>query len=95
MSESKKGLTIDQAKEQIAQLENAYSGKLLALQKVEKEVASATKECLEALQLLTVSQTQFFRGVIDIQNKQLSEKNTDKPATPPKKSARRDNVSAD
>ena len=84
-----KGLTIDKAKEQIAQLENTYNGKMLALQKVEREVSAATKECLEALQALTVAQAQFFRGVIDIQNKQLAEKNSIKTPT---KSARRDNV---
>jgi len=96
MSENKTdspGLTINQAKGQIAQLENEYNKKLMALQKAERAVSAATKECLESLQTLTMSQTQFFKGVIDIQNKQLAEKNElPAPVKTPKKSARRDNV---
>lgn len=89
-----KVLTIDQAKEKISKLENAYSNKLDELSKAEKVVNKLKAECLEKLQELSVSQNQFLKGVIDIQNKQLEELNakveSQKKAL--KKSSRKDNL---
>ncbi len=97
-----KGVTIEQAKEQIAKLEGAYSAKMQELNQAEKSVAALKSECFAKLQELTLTQTQFYRGVIDIQNKQLADLNNQltKASTPAKpvvtkKSARRDNVSTE
>ena len=111
MSQEKKGMPIDQARAHISKLEEEYSSDMDALGEMEKElreveknyyeslrkVSDKRRKNMENLQKLTIVQNQFFRGLIDIQNKQLAEinkktKSPIKEVSQAKKSTRRDNV---
>lgn len=97
MSE-KNGMTIEQAKEKLANLEESYNALAQELNTVEKKADELRLKCFTKLKELTVAQNQFYKGVIDLQNKQISDLSKQvslqkkEPPAPVKKSQRRDNV---
>lgn len=97
MSEQK-GLTVEQAKEQLSKLEESYNKMAKELNEAEKRVTELQGVCFNKLKELTVTQNQFYKGVIDIQNKQIADLTkkaslSKKEVMPVKKSQRRDNLS--
>ena len=92
-----KGMTIDQAKKKIADMETEYSDLHTEMLSLESKALALKLQCFEKLQVLTSTQNQFYRSVIDIQNKQLTETKTQldgmmKEKSLSKKSTRRNNL---
>lgn len=98
MMSEQKGMTIDQAKEKLTKLEDGYTALTQELTDVEKKADSLRSTCFTKLKELTVAQNQFYRGVIELQNKQIADLSKQvsiqkkESPTPVKKSQRRDNV---
>jgi len=97
MSEQK-SMTVEQAKERLAKLEESYNSLAQELDAAEKKADELRLKCFTKLKELTVTQNQFYKGVIDLQNKQIADLSKQvslqkkEPHAPVKKSQRRDNV---
>ena len=97
MSEQK-SMTVEQAKEKLVKLEESYNSLAKELDTVEKKADEMRLKCFTKLKELTVTQNQFYKGVIDLQNKQIADLSKQvslhkkEPPDPVKKSQRRDNV---